>query len=248
MTVDRFQREQGVALGPILFIIAILAVIAAAIAAGSGAFNANTGTESDKAMAEAIVQQVDTLDAAFQAVRSNGCSASQINFVNPTVSGYTNPNAPSDNSCNIFNPSGGSIQWQFPPSRALDAVNFGSYTGIGQWVYTDMCISGVSGAPWNCWQSPQYAQYDEIVMVLPFITLGVCQQLDKIYNFAYESSNSGNSGANQTAYYTGTWGGGSSVQANGNDSGALNGCLNQGNVNQYPGQNANWFYHVFVVQ
>ena len=35
------NNQDGIALGPILFIIAILAIIAAAIAAGTGEFTAN---------------------------------------------------------------------------------------------------------------------------------------------------------------------------------------------------------------
>ena len=44
-THARWQREVGIAIGPILFIIAILAILAAAIAAGSGSFTAPTATE-----------------------------------------------------------------------------------------------------------------------------------------------------------------------------------------------------------
>ena len=51
MKQSKLNTQDGIALGPILFIIAILAVIAAAIAAGAGSFNANTGTESVKATA-----------------------------------------------------------------------------------------------------------------------------------------------------------------------------------------------------
>ena len=51
------KNQDGIALGPIVFIIAILAIIAAAIAAGAGGFSANTKTESAKAMAQVIVNQ-----------------------------------------------------------------------------------------------------------------------------------------------------------------------------------------------
>ena len=42
----RLSPNAGIAIGPILFIIAILAILAAAIAAGSGSFTAGTTSES----------------------------------------------------------------------------------------------------------------------------------------------------------------------------------------------------------
>ena len=48
MELRTLNNQDGIALGPILFIIAILAILAAAIAAGNGGFNANTTTDSAK--------------------------------------------------------------------------------------------------------------------------------------------------------------------------------------------------------
>jgi type II secretory pathway pseudopilin PulG len=106
-----FHYQQGIALGPILFIIAILAIIAAAIAAGSGSFTANTNTEGSKVSASTIIQVAESLKSAVQKVQSQGCTATQISFANPTVTSYTNPNSPSDKSCNVFDPNGGSMSF-----------------------------------------------------------------------------------------------------------------------------------------
>src|SRR5580704_1567173 len=61
LTRTRQPRNAGIALGPILFIIAILAILAAAIAAGSGSFNAPTATEGDKTKASALIEVGDNL-------------------------------------------------------------------------------------------------------------------------------------------------------------------------------------------
>ena len=105
------NNQDGIALGPILFIIAILAIIAAAIAAGSGGFNANTNTEGEKVMAQAIIDYGDQIQAAVNVALSNGCTNTQGSFQNGVVSGYTNPNAPADGSCNVFDPRGGGLEW-----------------------------------------------------------------------------------------------------------------------------------------
>ena len=55
MIETRLRGNAGIALGPILFIIAILAILAAAIAAGSGSFNTSTASEGNKAKASALI-------------------------------------------------------------------------------------------------------------------------------------------------------------------------------------------------
>jgi len=56
MTFRRLHHQSGIALGPILFIIAVLAVLVAAIAAGGGGFS-----ESAKAMRAFLWMFIRTL-------------------------------------------------------------------------------------------------------------------------------------------------------------------------------------------
>lgn len=103
----RFQRDAGIALGPILFIIATLAILAAAIAAGSGSFNASTNTEGNKAKASAIIQVGDNLKVGVDRLTmENG-----VNY-----NGWTMAPANTSNNVDLFSPSGGGIA---PPSIAM---------------------------------------------------------------------------------------------------------------------------------
>ena len=82
------NNQDGIALGPILFIIAILAILAAAIAAGSGSFTANTNTESAKAMAETIINSCDDYQRDVQIVMlQNECDATTLDWT-PNGGGY----------------------------------------------------------------------------------------------------------------------------------------------------------------
>lgn len=165
----KFSSSSGIALGPILFIIAILAVLAAAIAAGSGGFNADTNNESAKSLAQTIINQADQVSMAVQKVRmDNGCDDTQINFVNGIVSGYTNPNAPSDGSCNVFDPRGGGIIWQTPPPQINQQYDINGYNDTRA-----PANSPTGGA------AEVNATFD-IIMFLPFVPLKVCQQLNKL--------------------------------------------------------------------
>ena len=85
MKQRKINNRDGIALGPILFIIAILAVIAAAIAAGSSGFNANTNTENVKTMAETIIQQMQAIrDGTQRAILENSCDVNSVGFFTVT--------------------------------------------------------------------------------------------------------------------------------------------------------------------
>ncbi len=127
---SRFEANAGIALGPILFIIAILAILAAAIAAGSGSFNASTGSEGNKAKASALIQIGENLKIGMDRLSmENGVA----------YNGWTT--APANTSANVdlFSPTGGGIAapsvamagnpasdvWYYPQ---IGIPNLGTYT------------------------------------------------------------------------------------------------------------------------
>lgn len=127
--MDRTENlQRGIAIAPILFVVAILAVLASAIAAGSGAFNSDTSAVNDEAMAAAIIEMGEQYKYAVDRVLANGYTDTQVSFEDPsliyalTVGGSqaanVNPNCSSD-ACKIFKPSGGGIVPRFLPSGAV---------------------------------------------------------------------------------------------------------------------------------
>ncbi len=122
---DNLQR--GIAIAPILFVVAILAVLAMAIAAGSGAFNGDTSAVKAKAQATAILEYANEVKFAIDRLLAKGCKDTEISFENPFVSGYTNPNAPSDKSCHVFDVDGGGIVWKDPPKEVVYDTNYGKW-------------------------------------------------------------------------------------------------------------------------
>ena len=172
MHTKRYTGQCGVAIGPVLFIVAVLAILAAAIAAGSGSFTAATTTESISTAASTIISYADLVGAAVQRLSiEHNCSASQINFVNPLVSGYTNAGAPSDNSCNVFDPAGGAITYQNPPASYLDSSNT-SAPSYGNWFF-----SGANQLQnWN-------ASSGSIILFLPYVPLAICQKINSLLGF-----------------------------------------------------------------
>ena len=167
--------EAGIALGPILFIIAVLAIIAAVVAAGSGGFSPAMSTDKAKVLAQAIIQQTTTLRDSVDMLIANGCQDTQLSFAAPRFAGvnYVNPNAPSDGSCNVFSSNSTNSALPVIPADALDStINPGGYY-LGQNIIINGTNKFYSG--WHCSATPDIPEL--IVMISP-LKREVCQQLN----------------------------------------------------------------------
>lgn len=92
-------EEAGVALGPILFVLAILGILAAALAASSGSFNASSSGEAARTNASALIQIGNLLKSGFSRMVGSGVDFDSIAIdANSTV-----------NDTDLFSPSGGSV-------------------------------------------------------------------------------------------------------------------------------------------
>ena len=108
-------HQRGIAIGPILFVVALLAVLASIIAAGSGSFNSDISAVKAKAQATAILEYVNELQIGVDRVMSR-CPDTEISLANSVDSGYAeNPLAPADKSCHVFDVNGGGILFKEPP-------------------------------------------------------------------------------------------------------------------------------------
>lgn len=125
----RRNGQRGIVIGPILFLIAIIGVLAAAIAAGTGGFSGSSSKSGAKVMASAILDYANVVQGGVDRVLANGCNDSQISFEVPFNYGHINssnthnPNAPSDKSCHVFDANGGGVLWKDPPTGANTILN-----------------------------------------------------------------------------------------------------------------------------
>lgn len=95
----RFAADAGIALGPILFILAILGILAAAIAASSGSFSGNSSNEAARTNASALIQIGNLLKVGFSRLIGSGVEFDSI---------IIDPNS-TVNDTDLFSPSGGSV-------------------------------------------------------------------------------------------------------------------------------------------
>ncbi len=126
------NAESGIAIGPILFIIAILAILAAAIAAGSGGFSAGSAGEKNRTYAAALIEVGQGLKVGMdRLVVDNSIDIPSV-VINP---------AKTANSNELFSPTGGGIG---PPATSLAGA-----PGGDAWAYVYVPFTGVGNSSNN---------------------------------------------------------------------------------------------------
>ena len=123
---NRLNANAGIAIGPILFIIAILAILAAAIAAGSGSFTTGTTTESNRTKSSALVQIGENIKVGMDRITLEG-------GIDPVLVDTNVSNTSLNNQ--LFSPVGGGIA---PPSTSMSNI-----PGTDIWYFVDAPIKGI---------------------------------------------------------------------------------------------------------
>lgn len=118
-----FAAEAGIAIGPILFVVAILAVLVGALAAGSGGFSSSTADDSNRVNAGALIEQGTSIKNGIDRLLVNGYAVTDINL--PT--NYSTGSA----AAALYSPTGGGLTQQSPPANVVPT------TGVTSWRYTD---------------------------------------------------------------------------------------------------------------
>jgi hypothetical protein len=121
----RLENNAGIAIGPILFVVAILAILATAIAAGSSTFATNASQETNRTNAGSMIQIGSSLKMGVDRIVALGTPLANVDI---NASNTTTNNA-------IFSPTGGGL---VPPSIAL-AGN----TSTDVWMYTWANVPGL---------------------------------------------------------------------------------------------------------
>jgi hypothetical protein len=114
----RLKQDCGIAIGPILFVVAILAILATAIAAGSSTFATNASQETNRTNAAALVQIGQSLKTGVDRIVALGTPVANVDI---------NASNTSSNTA-LFSPLGGGL---IPPSTTLAAT-----PASDAWVYT----------------------------------------------------------------------------------------------------------------
>jgi len=119
------QSDAGIAIGPILFVVAILGILAAAIAAGSGSFTGSSSTESARTKAAALIQIGQNLKVGADRLVGLGYDADTIHI---DVTSTTLDN-------DIFSPSGGGV--------GVPSITMSNNPASDTWKYTHLSVTNM---------------------------------------------------------------------------------------------------------
>ncbi|MCE7886967.1 MAG: hypothetical protein DYH13_05625 [Alphaproteobacteria bacterium PRO2] len=174
-----------------LFILLGVILFAALAFAISRGFRSDTTTAISQRKAELMAVDVlgyaQRLERAVDRVRRNGCSESDISFENATVAGYEHTPVV-DDKCKIFNPAGGGLSWQTPPSGANNE---------NPWFFGDNRIANFAST------ENMGTVKSELVLLLPNVNNTLCNLLNtKTNKLAVWESGGGH---NSTVKFTGAF-------------------------------------------
>jgi len=145
---QRLNSQAGIAIGPILFIVAILAILAAAIAAGSGSFTSGTTNESNRTKAAAMIQIGENLKVGMDRITMEG-------GLSPTAVDINAMNTSLGNA--LFAPLGGGV--------AAPSVGMANNPQSDVWYYVTEPVNGFGTS------SPE-------VFAVLHVASGVCAEIN----------------------------------------------------------------------
>lgn len=171
--------EGGNALFLILLGIILLAALTFALAPSSGRRQSGAMSAEDATLAaNEIMSHANKVSQGVQQLMINGCMDTDINFENSAVANYVNPNAPADDSCDVFSKAGAGLEWRDPKTEWLDSAH-SARISYGEVVYTGgTCVARVGTGGILC-ASQDSSTDSEIIMLYPYIKKEICLQINK---------------------------------------------------------------------
>lgn len=106
------SREKGSVLVYILIAVALLGALSFAVSKGQRGSASTLTIQQAKLAANEIIDYGNAVAKAVQKLKLRGCTDTQISFENPiSAANYTNPSAPTDKHCDVFNLAGGGLNF-----------------------------------------------------------------------------------------------------------------------------------------
>lgn len=230
----RLKADAGIAIGPILFIIAVLGILAAAIAAGSGSFTTSTTGESNRTKAAALIDQGQNLKVGMDRLLSYGDITATDVVINE---------ANTQDRTDLFSPTGGGIA---APSITMSAT---PTDADDQWRYIWMQYPGIGST------AASYGGATGSIVAVVHVAPGVCDEINSKANAIAPTNVPGASvgAVKADVDFTTTWGAGV-IDATATDvwpalfAGKPTGCIQNADDSPAGYADAYYFYQVIAVQ
>ena len=148
------------------------------------AFTSSTRTSTNvitDAQAQSYAQEIiaygNEVKQAIKRLQLRGCSDTEISFENDVVSGYENPNAPTNKTCHVFDIAGGGLSWNSENSAWFDS-NAGC---VGSFWCHEFTFEGTNKAP-GVGTDSNGTDSMELTIRLAGISSNICEKINELSN------------------------------------------------------------------
>lgn len=188
----------GNALWFLLVAIGLLGGLTALLARGGA--DAGYSDEQATIIAQRLLQQARSVEAAVEKLLLSGCSENEISFANPVQSGYDNPNSPSeaaggDEHCWVFSAKGAGLSFPVIPGPSTHWL---ASVPTNRWLFNGnnkiMDVGTTCAAP-SC---------SELLMITEMrdTNAKICQKINQLLGNATVP---GDTDVTSGSKWTGTW-------------------------------------------
>jgi len=162
------QKQSGNVLLFVLIAILLIGLLTISLTRSSNNTNETGSYEQNVIVLNQIMRYAKNIENAITQLLARGCSENELSFENNVVAGYTNANAPADNSCHLFEPEGAGLTWETPPATV---------TALPYEIFGETTIHGVGTT-----DSPLVASNADLVIYLPDIPVNLCTIINRTIN------------------------------------------------------------------
>lgn len=164
------SSESGNILWFLLIGIVLIGLLTALVSRGTSSVDQSGDVEQMRIVAGQILQTAKAFENAAQNMKLSGISESDISFQNnDTAVDYTNTKC-ADVSCRMFESGGAGMTYTAPPAGALTTTNT-------EWIFTGANNVGTAAGPVG---TTAPGRGNDLIMLLPNITQGVCRQINRL--------------------------------------------------------------------
>lgn len=175
------KSQSGNVLFYILIAVALLAALSYAVSETSRGNTQQVSNQQARLHASEILAYADTVAKAVVQLRLRGCLETELSFQNDVVTvGYTNANAPGDESCHIFAFNGGGVLWQPIPAEFLD-TSHSAKNWYGQPFYpAGTCVVDIGTTSNSAGGFCDSDGDEDLLIIYPWIKREICLALNDL--------------------------------------------------------------------
>jgi len=164
------QTENGNAIFLIIMGVALFAALGYAFTSSNRSSTTLVTDEQANAYANQIIAYSNEIKQTVKRLQLRGCNDTEISFENDTVSGYTNPNAPTSKKCHVFDIAGGGLSYNLIAENKMDQSQ--SAEGFYRQVvfFGGLRVTDIKSTS------------TELLMYVPFLNQTICQKINDNFN------------------------------------------------------------------